>query len=188
MQCEALALPGCFLLHGARLGDARGDFMKLFHAPTLAAQGLETAFAESYVSTSHAGVIRGMHFQRPPHDHAKLVSCLTGRARDGLVDLRRGSPTFGRSLSLMLSADVPAMLYIPRGIAHGFAAHVDDTRLWYLVSSVHEPAADAGIHVDDVGIDWWDGAPALAGATPILSPRDTAHPSLAAYLAHTDFS
>lgn len=188
MRFEALALAGCHLVHGARLGDARGDFTKLFHAPTLAAQGLETAFAESYVSTSHAGVIRGMHFQRPPHDHAKLVCCLTGRARDGLVDLRRGSATFGQSISLMLDSDVPAMLYIPRGIAHGFAAHADDTRLWYLVSTAHEPAADAGIHIDSVGIDWWAGAPALRGSAPVLSPRDTQHPSLAAYLARTDFS
>ncbi|GJG94155.1 dTDP-4-dehydrorhamnose 3,5-epimerase family protein [Cupriavidus pauculus] len=187
MRAEPLALPGCFLLHGARIGDSRGDFMKLFHAPTLAAQGLETDFAESYVSTSHAGVIRGMHFQRPPHDHAKIVSCLTGRARDGLVDLRRGSPTFGQGISLMLSADAPAMLYIPRGIAHGFAAHVDDTRLWYLVSSVHAPEADAGVHVDSVGIDWFDGAPHVTGA-PVLSPRDTQHPALATYLAQTDFS
>lgn len=183
-------MPGCYLLHGNRLGDARGDFLKLFHAPTLAALGLETAFAESYVSTSHAGVVRGMHFQRPPHDHAKIVCCLSGRARDGLVDLRRNSPMFGRSISLMLSADEPAMIYIPRGIAHGFAAHVDDTRLWYLVSSVHAPDADAGIHADSVGIDWWEGAgPSLPpNFAPNLSARDQVHPTLAAYLERTDFA
>ncbi|MDF3834014.1 dTDP-4-dehydrorhamnose 3,5-epimerase family protein [Cupriavidus basilensis] len=184
MRLEPLALAGCFRLLGNRLEDSRGDFFKLFHAPTLAGLGLETDFTESFVSTSRAGVIRGMHFQRPPKDHAKLVCCLSGRARDGLVDLRPGSPTFGASTSLILSADAPEVLYVPRGVAHGFAAHVENTQMWYLVSSVHDPAADAGVHVHGVGIDWWTDGPATV--EPILSARDQQFPALDAYLANSD--
>jgi dTDP-4-dehydrorhamnose 3,5-epimerase len=176
MQAIPLDIPGCYLLQGIRPEDARGDFFKLFHAPTLAALGLETHFPESYLSTSRRGVIRGMHFQTPPADHAKLVCCVTGRARDGLVDLRKGSPTFGKSCTLILSQDAPDVLYVPRGVAHGFAAHEDDTRMWYLVSSVHAPAMDAGIRFDSVGINWWADGPRII--EPVLSVRDRDFPAL----------
>ncbi|WP_020205886.1 dTDP-4-dehydrorhamnose 3,5-epimerase family protein [Cupriavidus sp. WS] len=185
MRVEPLVIAGCFRLWGNLSEDARGDFFKLFHAPTLGGLDLETNFTESYISTSHVGVIRGMHFQRPPKDHAKLVCCLSGRARDGLVDLRAGSTTFGQSLSLILTGDEPTVLYVPKGVAHGFAAHVDHTRMWYLVSSVHDPAADAGVHPHSVGIDWWAEGPAIA--RPVLSTRDQRFPALADYLEASDF-
>lgn len=185
MRTAPLGIDGCHLFRPERHGDERGTFLKLFHQPTLAALGLATSFRESYVSTSHAGVIRGMHFQRPPHDHAKMVTCLNGRARDALVDLRSWSPTFGRVVTLLLSADDPAVLYIPAGVAHGFAAHTDNTQLWYLVSTEHAPASDAGVHPSSIGIDWWEGGTAVSA--PILSERDRQFPSLADYLAGTDF-
>jgi dTDP-4-dehydrorhamnose 3,5-epimerase len=178
MQAIALDLVGCYLLKGARFEDARGDFFKFFHAPTLAALGLETNFVESYITTSHQGVVRGMHFQLPPSDHAKLVCCITGRVRDGLVDLRKGSPSYGRSTSLILDANEADVLYIPRGVAHGFAAYEDHSRMCYLVSSVHDAAADAGIAWDSVGIDWWAGGPVV---TPVISDRDRKFPALSEF-------
>ncbi|KAI3590825.1 dTDP-4-dehydrorhamnose 3,5-epimerase [Cupriavidus sp. U2] len=185
MILQPLAISGCYLLRVDRHEDARGDFLKLFQGSTLASHALEARFAESFVSTSNAGVIRGMHFQRPPKDHAKLVSCLSGCARDGFTDLRRGSPTFGVSVSVMLRAEDPAVLYLPRGIAHGFAAHRDGTAMWYLVSSEHDPALDAGIHADSVGIDWWEDGPGVT--TAIMSARDQALPAMADYLPRSDF-
>lgn len=170
MQAEELAIPGCYRLKGARFEDDRGDFLKLFHEPAFAALGLESDFRESYVTTSRQGVIRGMHFQAPPSDHAKLVSCLTGCVRDGLVDLRRGSPTYGQGISLLLTGTGADILYIPRGVAHGFAAFEDETRMWYLVSSTHDAAADSGVRWDSVGIDWWEGAEYVE--PPIVSARD----------------
>jgi dTDP-4-dehydrorhamnose 3,5-epimerase len=175
MTLLPLALPGCFALDGAMQADERGGFHKLFHAPSFAALGLETGFVESYVSTSRRGVVRGLHLQTPPSDHAKLVVCLGGRARDALLDLRVGSPTFGRAETLLLTPDEPRALYVPRGVAHGFAALADDTRLLYFVSSVHDPAADTGVRWDSAGIDWWQGE---AAGEPVVSARDRALPAL----------
>jgi len=112
MEWVELPLSGCYLIRSRRLEDERGNFQKLFHQPSFAAQGLETNFAESYLSSSHRGVVRGMHFQAPPADHAKLVCCIAGRVRDGLVDLRRGSPTYQQSCSLMLSEAWAELVYI----------------------------------------------------------------------------
>ncbi len=179
MRAEALAIPGCYLLTLPRFPDARGEFRKLLHAPSLAALGLETGFAESYVSVSYRGVLRGMHFQLPPSDHAKLVTCLAGSARDGLLDLRQGSPAYGHSLSVMLDGDDPQAVYVPRGVAHGFASHRDGTALLYYTTSVHDPECDAGVHADSAGIDWWAGADGIGA--PVMSPRDAALPALAAF-------
>ncbi|MGO4398803.1 dTDP-4-dehydrorhamnose 3,5-epimerase family protein [Achromobacter sp. PAB15] len=179
MRAQALAIPGCYVLTLPSFPDARGEFRKLLHAPTLAALGLETGFTESYVSVSHRGVLRGMHFQLPPSDHAKLVTCLVGRARDGLLDLRRGSPTYGQSVSLMLDGAEPQAVYVPRGVAHGFASHRDGTALLYYTTSVHDPERDAGVHAQSTDIDWWAGE-ADIGA-PVMSPRDAALPQAAAF-------
>jgi len=120
-----------------------------------------------------------MHFQRPPADHAKLVVCLAGRARDGLVDLRNGAPTYGQATSLMLDAEEPCALYIARGVAHGFAAHADNTTLLYYTTSIHAPEADAGVQALDVGIDWWQGA--NGHIEPLQSPRDAGLPSVSTF-------
>lgn len=170
MEWVELPLPGCYLIRSRRIEDERGNFQKLFHEPTFASRGLETSFAESYVSSSHRGVIRGMHFQLPPADHAKLVCCIAGRVRDGLVDLRRGSPTYQQSYSLMLSEEQAELIYIPRGVAHGFAALEDHSVMWYLVGSAHDPQADSGVRWDSVGIDWWAGE--ALPENVIVSQRD----------------
>jgi len=170
MQLLELELNGCFIVRPGSIDDERGNFRKVFHEPTFTANGLESEFKESYVTTSHLGVIRGMHFQTPPFDHAKLVCCLTGSAQDALVDLRKGSPTFGKSISLRLTEEESEILYIPRGIAHGFAALQDQTRMWYMVTSAYNPNADSGVRWDSIGVNWQ--IETLGSVEPIISTRD----------------
>lgn len=170
MQLLNLPIEGCYLINVKKTVDERGSFEKLFHKPTFKLSGLEDDFAECYVTKSHRGVIRGMHFQEPPSDHSKLVSCIGGRVRDGLVDLRKGSPTFGHSTSLILCEDEATAIYIPRGVAHGFAAHSDDSVILYMVGSAYDPLVDNGVRWDSIGIDWWAGS--SAPEKIIISNRD----------------
>jgi dTDP-4-dehydrorhamnose 3,5-epimerase len=175
MQAMELDIPGCYLFDINRFEDDRGDFLKLFHSDTFLDLGLETNFKESYITKSHENVLRGMHFQSPPFDHAKIVSCITGRVQDGLVDLRHGSPTCGQSISFELSENDGQILYIPKGIAHGFLSLMNDSRMWYLVSSVHNSACDLGIHHNSVNITWKNTQPERSC---IISQRDNDFPAL----------
>lgn len=167
-------LPGVLALRAPGSRDARGSFHKLMHAPSLAAAGLRTDFAEVYCSTSARDVIRGMHFQVPPHQHAKLVWCLSGAVTDVVLDLRRDSPGYGRAVAFDLDGAAPAGVSIPEGCAHGFAVRSSAATLLYLATSVHAPAADAGIRWDSFGFDW-------GIAHPTLSDRDRLHPGLDAF-------
>lgn len=166
------ALPGCVELALPHSTDARGGFLKLFHRSVFAALGLESAVAEVFCSTSQRHVIRGLHFQRPPHQHTKLVCCLNGAVQDVALDLRRDSPHYGKHVSLELSAESSNALYLPAGFAHGFCVLSESATLAYLTSSEHAPANDDGIAWDSAGIAW-------ATDQPILSERDRAHPALA---------
>ncbi|MGU3454639.1 dTDP-4-dehydrorhamnose 3,5-epimerase family protein [Methylobacterium fujisawaense] len=170
-EIQTSDIPGVVAIRAPGSRDSRGSFHKLMHAPSLAAVGLRTDFAEIYCSTSTRGVIRGMHFQVPPHQHAKLVWCLSGTVTDVVLDLRRNFPSYGRAVAFELDADAPVGVYIPEGCAHGFAVRSGEAKLLYLVTSVHAPAADAGIRWDSFGFDW--GIP-----HPILSDRDRAHHAL----------
>lgn len=154
--------------------DRRGSFVKVFHKDLFAAQGLDTALAEVFFSTSGAGVLRGLHIQEPPHDHVKVVGCVAGAVFDAVLDLRRGSPTFGASATFRLSADDGTLLYIPQGVAHGFCVERATATMVYLTTSVHHPEADTGILWDSAGIGWPVG-------DPILSDRDRRLPALADY-------
>ncbi len=168
------ALPGCIELHPPKSADRRGDFVKVFHHSAFATLGLATEFAETYYTRSKRGVIRGLHFQRPPAEHAKLVICTEGCVQDVALDLRGGSPTYGQHVEIELSAEAGNMLYLPAGLAHGFCALSDTATLLYLVSSEYSPAHDAGIAWNSADIAW-------AVDTPILSERDSAHPTLAQF-------
>jgi dTDP-4-dehydrorhamnose 3,5-epimerase len=159
------ALSGCIEIQPRVIQDLRGRFVKIFHAPIFQKLGLETDFVEEYYSVSKQGVIRGMHFQVPPYDHAKLVYCVQGEALDVVVDLRSGSPTCGKTAMFCLSATQGNMVYIPRGFAHGFCATSHDVTLVYKTTTVYEPSADSGIAWDSIGIDW-------PSENPILSERD----------------
>lgn len=167
-------LAGCFELQPRVLGDQRGRFIKTFHQGWFAEHGLRSDFTEQYYSVSQHKVLRGLHFQLPPHDHAKLVYCTAGRVFDVAVDLRRQSPTYGQFICIELSAEQGNMLYLESGFAHGFYTLSETATLIYNVTSVYAPAHDAGIRWDSVGIPWPD-------LTPILSERDQGFPALAEY-------
>jgi len=179
MNVRQLTIPGCYLIDGTRLKDDRGDFFKLFNASAFHSAGLESNFTESYVTKSKRGVIRGMHFQTPPSAHAKVIFCMSGSVLDAIVDLRVGSPTFSKSESVILSGDDSKMIYLPPGIAHGFASLEDNTAMWYLVSSEYDSHADKGVHWNSVGINWWDGL--NVPKTPIVSDRDQSFPDMSDY-------
>src|SRR6266404_3404206 len=115
-------ISGCFELQPKRFVDVRGIFVKTFQKRAFEEQGLGENFEEDYYSVSERGVLRGLHFQLPPFDHNKLVYCLAGEVFDVVLDLRVGSPTFGGFETLLLSADVANMIYVPKGVAHGFCA------------------------------------------------------------------
>lgn len=170
---EALSLAGCCLLRRPIGTDARGTFRKIVHGEAFAAMGLSCDFVEQYVSTSAPGVLRGMHFQTPPHDHAKLVTVLSGRILDVIVDLRPG-PDYGRHASVELDGSEGVSLWLPSGIAHGFLA-LEAATVLYDVTSVHAPANDAGIRFDSFGFAW-------PIAAPILSERDRALPPLSDFV------
>lgn len=158
-------ISGCYWIQPIIRADSRGRFVKTFVKDLLDAAGLASNFVEEYHSLSHQGVIRGLHFQRPPHQHAKLVYCLAGSVRDAVVDLRKDSPTYGQPRWFELSASNATMLYIPAGLAHGFEALEDNTLMMYKVTSVYAPLFDDGIRWDSAGIAWHTHS-------PILSARD----------------
>ncbi|MDE2395199.1 MAG: dTDP-4-dehydrorhamnose 3,5-epimerase family protein [Burkholderiales bacterium] len=174
-------LPGAWLVRLDRFEDARGVFVKTYARSAfeslLAARGAQGPFdmMEEFYSVSHKNVVRGMHFQVPPHDQAKIVYCVAGAVRDVLVDLRKG-PGFGRHASVVLDAGDPQLLLIPKGVGHGFMSLADASVLVYKTSTEHAPSHDAGIRYDSFGFDW-------GGAAPILSERDRNHPRLADYVS-----
>jgi len=171
-ETQDTGLPGCLLLQPRVLEDARGRFVKTFHEGAFRALGLETGFVEQYYSHSHRGVVRGMHFQKPPAQHAKLVYCVHGQVFDVVLDLRRGSPTYGQARSFTLSASQGNALYIPAGMAHGFCATSELATLVYNVTSVYAPEHDEGVRWDSIGVQW-------PAANPLVSPRDAAFAALA---------
>lgn len=176
MELIPVSLAGCFEVRPFFAQDERGTFVKTFHAARFADLGLPTEWHEEYYSSSHKGVIRGMHFQTPPHDHEKLVYCLQGRVLDVVVDLRTDSLTFGEHLAVELDAARGHGLIIPKGMAHGFLALTADALMAYKVTSVYSPVNDSGIRWDSFGLNW-------GIAQPIVSARDRAHPRLADFLS-----
>ena len=164
-ELKPTQLAGCFELQPKTYDDARGRFVKVFHAQEFAERGLETKFTEQYYSVSNKNVIRGMHFQLPPMDHVKMVYCVYGVVWDVVVDIRVGSPTYGQCATVELSATKANSIYIPKGMAHGFCSLSNKATLVYNVSTVYAPAQDAGILWNSIGVSW----PTKAA---ILSVRD----------------
>ncbi len=152
--------------------DNRGRFVKIFHHDLFKDKGLNTHFAEEYYTVSNQGVLRGLHFQKPPMQHTKMVYCVSGEVMDAVVDLRIGSPTFGRYELFTLDAKLANIIYIPPGLAHGFYVTSQCARLVYKVSTVYSPEHDAGILWNSAGIPWPEGS-------PTLSSRDCTFPLLA---------
>ncbi|MBK8637468.1 MAG: dTDP-4-dehydrorhamnose 3,5-epimerase [Chromatiaceae bacterium] len=168
------AIPGCYELQPSVFQDSRGIFVKTYHADQFQESGLRTDWAEQYYTNSAPGVLRGLHFQLPPRDHAKLVYCIAGRVLDVAVDLRVGSPSYGRYVKLELSAARGNMMYLAAGLAHGFCTQDEPATLVYNVTSIYQPEGDAGIRWDSVNIPW-------PLPRPLLSGRDQGFPTLAEF-------
>lgn len=169
-------LPGVRIVEPERLSDERGFFARVFCARTFAEAGLEPGLVQASISYNiRQGTLRGLHFQRPPHGEAKLVRCTAGAMFDVAVDLRLGSPAFGRWFGIELTSANRLALYIPPGVAHGFQTLADDTEVSYHMATEYVPGASGGVRWDDpvIGVAW----PDPAGA--ILSDRDRALPCLA---------
>ena len=168
-------LPGCLLLQPMRFEDQRGSFVKTYHEGLCKALGVNLDIQEEFYSVSRKNVIRGMHFQLPPHEHDKLVYCTRGTATDVLLDLRKG-PGYGKVASAELSGENAHLVFIPQGIAHGFAALTDEALMLYKTSTVHAPETDWGIRWDSFGFDW-------EMADPIISTRDQQHSVFADFVS-----
>jgi dTDP-4-dehydrorhamnose 3,5-epimerase len=172
-----LAIPEIILVQPKRHGDHRGFFEESFVASRYAEGGIEGPFVQDNHSLSgEVGTLRGLHFQSEPSPQGKLVRCTRGRILDVAVDIRKGSPTYGQHVSEELSAKNGRQLWVPVGFAHGFVTLEPNTEVQYKVTSYYDPSADKGLAWDDpaLGIDW-----GLGGKEPVLSGKDTSHPTLA---------
>jgi len=171
-------LPGLVHHTPRRHGDQRGFFAETYSQRAYAALGVDAAFVQDNHSVSAAvGTVRGLHFQAPPAAQAKLVRCGRGAIFDVAVDIRRGSPTYGRWSGYTLSAENGAQLYIPVGFAHGFATLEPDSEIIYKCSDYYAPETEGALRWDDpdIGIKW-----PLTSA-PVLSKKDAAAPLLACF-------
>lgn len=170
-QIQGTAMPGAQVINLPASEDARGVFVKTFHNSILKEQGIDFTLKESYFSLSNKDVIRGMHFQLPPHQHSKIVFCPQGAILDVIVDLRVGSPTYKQWIGQILSAENHKAFYIPEGFAHGFKSLTNDAITYYLVSSEYSKDHDTGIRYDSIGLDW-------NVVDPIISARDLSFPRI----------
>ncbi len=166
-------LPGCFLLKPKRVEDARGVFVKTYHEGLYRELGIQMEIREEFYSVSRKGVVRGMHFQLPPHEHDKLVYCTRGIVHDVLLDLRKG-PGYGQVASVDISEVSGHTVFIPKGVAHGFVSLTDEALMLYKTSTVHMPESDGGILWNSFGFDWGIDM-------PVLSARDQQHQALAQF-------
>ena len=178
-------LPGCVVIQPDVHGDARGYFYESYNAEKYKNAGLDLRFVQSNVSRSAHGVLRGLHYQNP-NPQGKLVSVLEGEVYDVGVDIRVGSPTFGRWAAAVLSADNKRHFWIPEGFAHGFVVLSEFATFCYQCTAVYDRAADAGIRWNDgeIGVDWQVSAPSLSdkdAAAPFL--RDVPRENLSQFRA-----
>jgi dTDP-4-dehydrorhamnose 3,5-epimerase len=164
------------LIQPRRLGDARGWFTETYNRDTFARLGIDCTFVQDNHSLSApAFTLRGLHFQTPPRAQDKLVRCIRGRIFDVAVDVRNGSPTYGRWVGAELSAENGDQLFVPVGFAHGFLTLEPDCEVVYKCSNTYAPDCDGGIAWDSVGIEW----PLPAWTTPELSDKDRGQPPMA---------
>lgn len=169
MRALPLALPGVVLIEHQVFEDARGGFLESWNERTFAAAGIEARFVQENLSLSRRWVLRGLHYQ-VRHAQGKLVRVLAGAIYDAVVDLRRSSPAFGRSLTVTLDAARQQSLWVPPGFAHGFLALAEDTRVQYKVTDVWAREAERTLAWDDasLGITW----PLPVGVVPTMSAKD----------------
>jgi dTDP-4-dehydrorhamnose 3,5-epimerase len=177
LQIEETGFSGVKILTPRRFGDARGFFSESWSRKVLAAQGLDYDFVQDNHSLSaRVGTVRGLHFQSPPHAQDKLVRCGRGRLFDVAVDIRRGSPTYGKWVGAELSFENGRQLLVPAGFLHGFVTREPDTEIVYKCTDYYAPDCDGAVRWNDpdIGIDW-----GIDGQAPLLSDKDAAAPLLA---------
>ncbi len=172
-----LAIPEVILIKPTLFPDERGFFAETYQANDFKNNGIDFSFVQDNHSKSKAGVLRGLHYQKHPKAQGKLVRVTSGSIFDVAVDIRKGSPTFGKSVSAILSADNYHMLWIPPGFAHGALVLEDDTHLLYKVTDTYSPEHDRGIRWNDpiVNIQWPIDTPELSGKdlhAPYLDQAD----------------
>ncbi len=159
-------IPGCIVIEGNIIGDNRGTFIKNFNYDIFLDNNIDVNFYESYFSRSHKSVIRGMHYQNPPHEISKLIFCSEGEVIDVFLDLRKNSKTFGNFDSIKLSRENGKHVYLPKGIAHGFQVLSDSATIHYLQSGAYIKESESGILWDSFSMNW-------PIKNPIISNRDS---------------
>jgi dTDP-4-dehydrorhamnose 3,5-epimerase len=170
MDIRTLSLSGVMLVRAQRFSDQRGYFAETYSRRDFVNAGIDNEFVQDNHSASVVvGTVRGLHFQIPPYNQAKLVRVLRGRIMDVVVDLRRSSPSYGQHLAIELSDENGQQLFVPSGFAHGFCTLVADTEVLYKVDAAYSPVHDRGLYWADpvLGIDW-----PVAQPSAILSEKD----------------
>ena len=176
MEIISTDIPDVRILVPKVFRDARGYFVETYNAARYAEAGITATFVQDNESFSTKGVVRGLHWQAPPATQAKLVRVIRGAVWDVVVDIRKGSPTFGRHVSAVLTAENGHQFFIPRGFAHGIIVLEDDTLFSYKCDNLYAPALERGMRFDDpaLGIEW----PKI-GVPLTLSEKDRRHPLFA---------
>lgn len=169
------AIEGVKIIEPRIFGDARGYFFESFSQREFEEKVCRTTFVQDNESMSVVGVVRGLHYQKPPYTQSKLVRVVKGAVLDVAVDIRRGSPTYGKHVAVELTAENHRQLFVPRGFAHGFAVLSNEAVFQYKCDNYYAPDAEGAIAWDDpdLGIDW-----KVPAADRILSEKDAHHPRL----------
>ena len=175
MELIKTSIDGVVVLRPRVFGDARGYFFESYSQRDFERLVRRVDFVQDNESKSRYGVVRGLHFQKPPYAQSKLVRVVKGRVLDVAVDIRRGSPTFGQHVTMELDADEKLQFFIPRGFAHGFAVLSDEAVFQYKCDNFYAPESEGALAWDDpaLGIDW-----KIPAAEVILSEKDRHHPRL----------
>lgn len=176
MEVIKTDIDGVVIIRPRIFTDARGYFFESYSKREFDEKVCPVDFVQDNESCSSRGVMRGLHFQRPPFTQSKLVRCVKGKVLDVAVDIRKGSPTYGRHVAVELSEDNHLQFFVPRGFAHGFAVLSETAVFQYKCDNFYAPEADGGISILDtsLGIDWQ-----IDESEAILSEKDTRHPLLA---------
>ena len=175
MEIIKTPIEGLLVIEPQVFKDSRGYFVETYNEERYRKAGIAATFVQDNQSCSSYGVVRGLHFQRPPYTQAKLVCCTVGRVLDVAVDLRKDSPTFGKWFGVELSEDNKRQFYIPKGFAHGFSVLSETAIFSYKCDELYHPEADGGILLNDpdLAVDWQ-----IPEELRIISEKDTKHPLL----------
>ncbi len=185
MNATQTSIPGVVIIEPRLFKDDRGYFFESFSERDFNTQVREVKFVQDNESMSSYGVMRGLHFQRPPYTQSKLVRCVKGAVLDVAVDIRKGSPTYGQHVAVELTEENHRQFFVPRGFAHGFAVLSETAIFQYKCDNFYHPEADGGISIldDSLGIDW-----RIPTDHAILSEKDTKHPLLKDFDSPFDFN